>query len=166
MIQLCEYCGKPLPRGRLKCDCEQQRVKDEEEKRIKYQETIAKAKEVNIKSVSTYLYDEQTDQYFAEIEDFVDEYKDNTEFEDDEEMLENLPEVLWVCSIAKISMDATDIIENACEELHEEALDTISDEDKKELQKCLDKWCSEHGGTTTYYPCYKEYVRVKKEWFD
>ena len=43
-------------------------------------------------------------------------------------------------------------------------IDYISDE--KELQECLDKWCEKQTGTTTYYPCYKEYVKVKKEWFD
>lgn len=166
VIRLCEYCGKPLPRGRLKCDCEQQRVKDKEEKRIKYQETIEKAKEVDIEFVSTYLYDEQTDHYFDEIEDFVYEYKDDAEFENDEEMLENLPEVLWVCSKAEISMDADWIIENACEDLHEDARDNISDKEEKELQEFLDKWCEKQTGTTTYYPCYKEYVRVQKEWFD
>ena len=166
VIRLCEYCGKPLPRGRLKCDCEQQRVKDKEEKRIKYQETIEKAKEIDIKSASTYLYDEQTDHYFAEIEDFVDEYKDSTEFENDEEMRENLPEVLWVCSKSEISMDADWIIENACEELHEDARDNISDKEEKELQEFLDKWCEKQTGTITYYPCYKEYVKVQKEWFD
>ena len=37
---------------------------------------------------------------------------------------------------------------------------------KKELQEFLDKWCAKQTGTTTYYPCYKEYVRVQKEWFD
>lgn len=164
VIRLCEYCGKQLPRGILKCTCEQQIEKDKEEKKIKYQETIEKAKEIDIESVSTYLYDEQTDHYFAEIEDFVDEYKDNTDYENDEEMLENLPEVLWVCSKAEISIDADSIIENACEELHEDARDSVSDE--KELQEFLDKWCAKQTGTTTYYPCYKEYVRVQKEWFD
>ena len=166
VIRLCEYCGKPLPKGRLKCDCEQQKAKDEEEKRLKYQELIEKAKEVVVKSVSTYLYDEKTDYYFDEIEDFVDEYKDNALFENDEEMLENLPEVLWVCSKAEISMDAGSIIENACENLHEDAYDTISDKDTRRLQEFLDEWCRKQTGTTTYYPCYKEYVRVKKEWFD
>ena len=60
-------------------------------------------------------------------------------------------------------MDADSIIENACEELYEDARDNISDE--KELQEFLDKWCEKQTGTTTYYPCYKEYVRVQKEWF-
>ena len=164
VIRLCEYCGKQLPRGILKCTCEQQIEKEKEEKKIEYQETIEKAKEIDIESVSTYLYDEQTDHYFAEIEDFIDEYKDNTDYENDKEMLENLPEVLWVCSKAEISMDADSIIENACDELHEDARDYISDE--RELQEFLNRWCEKQTGTTTYYPCYKEYVRVQKEWFD
>ncbi len=163
-IKTCEYCEKPLMKETSRCSCEEYKEHEEEEKRIKYQETIKKAKEVGIKSVSTYLYDEQTDHYFAEIEDFVDEYKDNTDYENDEEMLENLPEVLWVCSKAEISIDADSIIENACDELHEDARDNISDE--KELQEFLDKWCEKQTGTTTYYPCYKEYVKVKKEWFE
>ncbi len=166
VVNICKYCGKQLPKGKLKCDCKRQKSIDEEEKRIKYQETIVKAKEVDIKSVSTYLYDEQTDHYFAEIEDFIEEYKDNTYFENDEEMLNNLPEVLWVCSEVDISMDAGSIIENACDDLHEDALDAISYEDERELQDLLDKWCEKQSGTKTYYPCYKEYVRVQKEWFD
>ena len=63
-----------------------------------------------------------------------------------------------------LGFDEDIIIENACDELHEDARDNISDE--KELQEFLDKWCEKQTGTTTYYPCYKEYVRVKKEWFD
>lgn len=166
VVNICKYCGKQLPKGRLKCNCEQQKVIDEKENRIKYQETIENAKEVDIKSVSTYLYDQQTDHYFAEIEDFVEEYKDNADFESDEKMLNNLPEVLWVCSEADISIDADSIIENACDNLHEDALDVISYEDRQELQEFLDKWCEKQSGTRTYYPCYKEYVRVQKEWFD
>lgn len=168
VIRLCEYCGKPLPRGRLKCDCEHQRVKDEEEKRIKYQETIEKAKEVYITDLpeDTWFYDEQTDDYFSDIECFVDSYKDNTEYENDEEMIDILPHVLWICDSTDISMDAGSIIEDACENLHEDALDSISYKDKKELQKILDEWCAKQTGTRTVYPCYKEYVRVQKEWFD
>ena len=75
-----------------------------------------------------------------------------------------IPKVLWNCEEVKLSMDADSIIENACEELHEDARGNISDE--KELQEFLDKWCEKQSGTTTYYPCYKEYVRVQKEWFE
>ena len=171
VIRLCEYCGKPLPRARLKCDCEQQIKKDEEEKRVKYQEIIAKAKEIELKDASYYIYDEQSEQYFSDKDEFVEHWWDCFLNNDDEDTFQfddyfekYVPKVLWNCEEVKISINADSIIENACGELHEDARDNISDE--KELQEFLDKWCAKQTGTTTYYPCYKEYVKVQKEWFD
>ena len=77
VTRLCEYCGKPLSRGRLKCDCERQKEKDEEERRIKHQKTIARAKEVNVQSTPDYLYEENSDKYFLGIDDFVDYHRQN-----------------------------------------------------------------------------------------
>ncbi len=168
VIKKCEYCGKILPKGRLKCDCEKQREIDEKERRIKYKEMISKATEVDMKDIGsdTWLYDEQTDDYFSDVDCFVEAYKDNEEFANAKEMFENLPEVLWLCDNVDISMDADSIIESACEELHEEAEENITDEDRKELQGMLDRWCKKQTGTTTLYPNYEKYVRVKKEWFE
>jgi len=36
VIEKCRYCGKIISKGRLKCDCKQQREIDKEEGRIKY----------------------------------------------------------------------------------------------------------------------------------
>lgn len=169
VIKLCEYCGKQIDRRYIeKCDCEQYKAKEEEENRIKYQEKIAKAKEVDIQEVDSdiWFYDEQTDDYFPDIDFFVDSYKDFEEYETDEEMMNNLPEVLWLCGSTDISMDAGSIIESACEDLHEDALENISYDDKNELQDLLDSWCKKQTGTRTVYPNYKEYVRVRKEWFE
>ena len=167
VIRLCAYCGKPLPRCTSRCDRKQYKAKEEEEKRIKYQEKISKAEEVNIKDINLdiWFYDEQTDDYFSDIDYFVDAYKDFDEYKSDEEMLDNLPEVLWLTDHMDISMDADQIIESACEELHEDASENISGEDRKELQDMLDEWCKKQTGTRTVYPNYKKYVRVRKEWF-
>jgi len=52
----------------------------------------------------------------------------------------------------ELSIDASDILEDACSDLHEDAMDNISVEDEKELQLLLDKWCEDNKqGTTTYY---------------
>lgn len=59
-----------------------------------------------------------------------------------------------------ISIDADNILENACEELHEDAMESICIDDKIRLQEFLDGWCKEQTGTTTYYPCYEKYVIV------
>lgn len=168
-LKTCKYCGKVLPKSVNRCDCKDFLEHEREKQRIKYQETIDKAKEIDLKDASYYMYDEQSEKYFFDEGEFVDyylqEYKDGSggcsnfnEFFEYE-----VPKVLWNCEETKISMDADSIIDNACEELHEDARDNISDE--KELQEFLDKWCAKQGGTTTYYPCYREYVRVQKEWF-
>ena len=123
-----------------------------------------------MKDASEYIYDEESEQYFCDEFSFVDHWWDLYKEGDhdcsnfDEYLEKYIPKVLWNCEEVKISMDADSIIENACEELHEDARDNISDE--KELQEFLDKWCAKQTGTTTYYPCYKEYVKVQKEWFD
>ena len=169
VIRLCKYCGKQIQKGSIdNCDCEQYKAKEAEEKRVKYQETIAKAKDIAIEDLpeDTWLYDEQTDDYFSDINYFVDAYKDNEDFETEEQMLENLPPVLWVCKSVDIAMDAYSIIESACEELHEDAMDHISHQDIEHLQNFMDEWCEKQTGTKTAYPCYKEYVRVQKEWFE
>ena len=67
------------------------------------------------------------------------------------------PVRLWVTSVEKISVDATNVIENACSDLHEDAYERC---DEGSLQKLLDDWCKEQTGTTTYYPCYKQYVEI------
>ena len=170
-IKICKYCGKPLPKQTNRCSCDGYKEQEAEEKRIKYQETIEKAKEIELKDTSYYVYDEQSDKYFTDEDEFVEYWLDcflNNDDEDtfqfDEYFEKYIPKVLWNCEVVKISMDADSIIENACDELHEDARDNISD--KKELQEFLDKWCEKQTGTTTYYPCYKEYVKVQKEWFD
>lgn len=169
VIRLCQYCGKQIQKRYIdRCDCEQYKAKEEEKKRIKYQEKISRAEEVDIKNIDSnmYFYDEQTNDYFSDIDSFVDSYKDFDDYESDEKMINNLPEVLWLTDPVDISMDADSIIESACEELHEDAYDNISSEDRKELQNMLDEWCKEQIGTRTVYPNYKKYVIVRKEWFE
>ena len=169
-IKTCKYYGKLLPKQTNRCSCDGYREQEAEEKRIKYQDVINKAKEIELKDASEYIYDEESEQYFCDEFSFVDHWWDLYQEGDhdcsnfDEYLEKYIPKVLWNCEEVKISMDADSIIENACEELHEDARDNISDE--KELQDFLNKWCAKQTGTTTYYPCYKKYVRVRKEWFD
>lgn len=168
VIRLCQYCGKQIQKGSIDyCDCEQYKAKEKEEKRIKYQEQISVAEEVDIKDIDSemWFYDEQTDDYFSDIDYFVDTYKDSDEYESDEEMIKNLPEVLWLTDSVDISIDADQIVETACEELHDDVSENISGDDRKELQNMLNEWCKKQTGTRTVYPNYKKYVRVRKEWF-
>lgn len=152
--ELCEFCGKPYKqRGYRHCDCRGFK-KDEEEKRIKkWEEKVSKAKEVRESDVTTYLYCEEFDTYYPEADDFFEDYE--MKFSDKE--IYTKPVRLWVCSETKISIDAGNVIENACDDLSEDASENC---DYKSLQKLLDDWCKKQTGTTTYYPCYKEYVMI------
>ena len=142
VISLCQYCGKQIQKGYIdRCNCEKYKAKEEEKNRITYQKMITRADEIDIKNINSdmWFYDEQTGDYFSDVESFVDAYRDFDEYEADEEMMNNLPEVLWLCDTVDISMDADYIIDSACEELHEDARDNISTDDKKELQDMLDE---------------------------
>ncbi len=167
VVKVCEYCGKILPKGTTQCDCEQYKRVKEQRGRIAYQLMIAKATEVNLEDIDSNacLYDDQMDKYFWGIEDFVNTYEGSEAFKDKKEMLDNLPMVLWLCDKENISFDADSIISDACESLHEDAYDNISNASKKELQNLLNDWCERQSGTTTYYPNYNQYIRVKEEWF-
>lgn len=152
--ELCQFCGEPFKQPDYRhCDCEGFK-KSEEEKRIKkWEETVAKAKEVQESDVKTYLYCKEFDTYYSEVDDFFEEYE--REYSDEE--VYTKPERLWVCDVAEISVDATDVVESACSDLHEEAYRNC---DKDTLQRLLDDWCEKQSGTTTYYPCYKGYVTI------
>lgn len=169
-LKTCKYCGKVLSKDFNRCDCEEFLEQEREEQRIKYQETIDKAKEIELKDAAYYIYDAESEKYFSDEDEFSDHYWDLYQegdhdcFNFDEYFEKHIPKVLWNCKEVKMSIDADSIIENACDDLHEDARDNITDE--KELQEFLDKWCEKQSGTTTYYPSYKEYIRVQKEWFD
>lgn len=169
-LRKCEYCGEALNKFNS-CDCDKSKEAKAKLQFEKYQEKILRAKEVKPEDVTTYLYDADNNKYYADteefVEDFYDSYAEDNGFCDSFEQCADMcaPKILWVTESTTMSMDAASIIESACDELHEDAMDNISYKDRDELQKYLDEWCAKQYGTETFYPCYKEYVKVKKEWF-
>lgn len=151
--RLCPYCGQPYKnQGYMYCDCEGQKKADEEERIKKWNEKVAKAVAVDKKDVDTMLYCEEFDEYYATVDDFFEDYVCNREEDGDER-----PVRLWVCSIEKIHIDADSVVDNACQELYEDAYEQC---DIGGLQNLLDAWCKDQTGATTYYPCYKQYVEI------
>lgn len=132
-------------------DCEKQKKADEEERIKKWNEKVAEAVAVDEKDVKTMLYCEETDQYYCDLDDFF----VNWYSEHDKEDIK--PQRLWVTAVIKITIDAGDVVRDACEELHENAYDYC---DVSSLQELLNGWCEEQTGTTTYYPSYKQYVVI------
>ncbi len=160
--RLCEFCGKPIPKGYVdKCDCDTYKQKQVNKAKIKYKQRIDKATEIKPEDTVEWLYDDIHDKYYEDIGEFIDNIEMDYDYLDDL-FFDELPEVLWVCYPQNISIDASGVIERACEDLHEDADENC---DYKSLQKLLDDWCKEQSGTTTVYPEYKKYIVVKKEWF-
>ena len=147
----CLHCDKILDKSTStsKCSCEkynQERLKERQDKDL---ETWNKAKKISYEEACenyTMLYIDSHDKYIN-IEDF-EEWIHDEGYEEDE--IKSLR--VYVTNSTDLSMDASDIIENACSDLHEDAMDNISDEDKNKLQLLLDTWCEDNmQGTTTYY---------------
>ena len=90
-----------------RCDCNEYKEQESEEKRIKYQDTIEKAKEIELKDTSYYVYDEQSDKYFTDEDEFVEYYWQSyldgsggcNNF--DEYFEYEIPKVLWNCEELK-----------------------------------------------------------------
>jgi len=155
VVNTCVFCGKPTMKGYIsKCDCEGYKAQEHEKELQKYQERINKAVCRPLDEFDTYLYCEENDKYYSEVEDFVEDYYED-EFED-------IPQILWFTSKQDLSIDAGNIIESACDDLHEDASDNF---DYESLQKMLNEWCDKQSGTTSYTPDYTMYVKVEKEWF-
>ena len=152
--RLCPYCGQPYKnQAYLHCDCKGQKQADREKKDKEKEERLVNAVVVDEKDVDTMLYCEEWDEYYDSTDDFFEDYAAN--YSDQEEY--EKPNVLWVCTVEKIHIDADRVIEDACEKLHEDAAEQC---DARSLQKMLDHWCEDQTGTTTYYPCYKQYVVI------
>lgn len=156
--KLCPYCGEPYKnQGYRHCDCVGQKNADIKEQFKKWKELFNKAVIVNEKDIDTMLYCKEFNKYYNSTKDFFDDYSTNY----NETYIK--PERLWVTNTEKISIDASYIIENACQELHEDAIEEC---DESSLQKLLDDWCKEQTGTTTYYPCYEKYVVIDWDSFN
>ena len=154
--RLCPYCGQPYKnQGYMHCDCEGQKKADEEERINKWNEKVANAVAVDEKDVNTMLYCEEFDEYYDTVDDFFDDYFGR--YTDEEFNNDGRPERLWVCSVEKIHIDADNVVDNVCQELHEDAYEQC---DIGSLQDILDDWCKDQVGATTYYPCFKQYVKI------
>jgi hypothetical protein len=144
--QKCPGCGN-LCKQPFYCSCGYfDKQKDENWKREKEEqwETAAKIPVNEAWEKYKCLYVDNVDQYVfspEELDDLIDEYE------------LDVPSLKIYATITKhLYIDASSVIEGACEDLHEDANDCC---DIKELQEILDKWCEKQTGTDTFYPSYK-----------
>jgi len=88
------------------------------------------------------------DGYYVETDMLIEWIEDK---ESDDEDFDRSTLQVYGTYQTQIGFDAGTIVEDACDELHEEAFDRIPGEAIKELQIILDDWAGSHGiGTVTY----------------
>lgn len=93
------------------------------------------------------FYDEFSDNYFFEYDEIKEYYDD---YENGE-----VPKWAFACNFEEFGLDADRILENECEDHHEDIYDTLNDID--ELHIFIDKWNKkQHAGS--YYQDYKKVV--------
>lgn len=142
VIDLCPNCGQPKhgmcmnEECRIKAEAEQEKLRYDKAK--KYTLVTAPCKSTIMYFSDVYGANEG---YFSEIEDLVD-------YCNDEGI--RVPDYIWGTYKSQITIDAYDIVENACDGLWEDAGDSIDSKDLAELQDFLDDWCAKQIGTKTY----------------
>ena len=148
----CLHCGDILDRSSCQCNCEGAKEESIQERHAKDLEIWNKAKKISYEEAIKdfiMIYIDNYDKYIM-TED-LEEWIENQE-SDNEELISHRSLRIYGTQILDLQINAYDVIENACSDLHEDAMDNISDEDQKELQILLDKWCEENKqGTTSYY---------------
>jgi len=152
----CLHCGEILVRGTSRCDCKQSNLECIQERYDKYLETWNKAKKISFEETTNDFIMIYIDNYakYLMVEE-LEEWIEDKENEADQSICREELRV-YGTYIMELSIDASDIIENACGDLHEDARDNISVQEEEKLQLLLDQWCEENKqGTTSYYADFK-----------
>jgi len=150
IITLCPICKQPKKGVCVNLKCRELRDAEDEQKRLEkavranYKDVPPESKKMMYSRI--YPYNEG---YFGDIDDLLEYCQDNGV---------SVPPHVWSTEKTSLSMDAGSIIEDACEKLHENAIDNIDGE--KELQEFLDGWCAKQTGTDTYMVDYKYAIEV------
>ena len=162
VVKRCKYCHKIIPKGRLKCDCAEQRQIDELEEKEREKETLGNAIEKPASEFEMYYSDcfSDNDGYFEDFDEFFDNWK--YQLEEGEVDDNKRPEFVYGTFAIDMKIDADDIVENALEDFYEDARWEIADKSMEELQNYLDKWCEECGVGQTFY--YDKQYKVRIPW--
>ncbi|MFJ7661991.1 hypothetical protein ACIQXW_06275 [Lysinibacillus sp. NPDC097162] len=145
----CEHCNELIAKGWTVCNCETVRKQKDEQQVREAKERWSKIPKISLENAlanTGMLYVEDFDEYVSSnaFEDWIEYQRD----EDGNFDPKNLR--IYVTRCESIYLSAAEIVENALEELHEDA--EVSNQAMEQLQTFLDQWCKENGGgTQTYY---------------
>lgn len=151
VVNICSECGKTYRGSCVTPTCEETRKSRFESERFEKAHKYKCLEDVpeNLKGMlysDVYKYDNG---YFTQLEDLYDFCTvHNVE----------VPNYVWCTTKSVLSLDASDILDMYCEDLHESAKENISTADIKELQDYLTKWCEKQSTSTETY--YTDYAHV------
>lgn len=168
VIHYCEHCGKELPKGRCKCDCDAVKSEDKAKEAAKEAELLEKAEKFPSSALGDKFgmcfseYFGHNEGFFSEWQEFFEEWYDLVH-DDNDGVEPERPKYVWGTDEEMIQIDASDVVDRVTEDLWEGAREQISDKDLDELQDYLDKWCAQQLGTKTYMQSYKSVVEIPWE---
>lgn len=161
--RVCKYCGAPGSRmyihAETNCQCEGASAERSQE-RARKKEHWDKADKICLEEAIKrfeLVYIDGPDECVSpeDIMERLDELK-----QDDPDL--PLPYIWGTCTTELVLPNAYDLVTDACEELHEDALFNISKTEIEELQKSMDRWVEGITGTTTYWPDFKIAITVEQ----
>ncbi len=163
VIKRCPHCGSLMERGYCSCK-ESQRAKylDEARKKQEAMDNAPIAPKEELDKVECFYSESYggNDGYFFDWEEFFEYWFENSTPDSVR------PEYVWITEPVRMSIDAQNIIEQATDDLYEDASQDVSDKERKELQDFLDDWCRRCGVGTTYFESHKYKVRIPWEEYD
>ena len=148
VLTRCQYCGElAVYNHRCQGMKDAERLERYERKKAKWDKVPKITLEEAIKRFVMVFIDLGDGEYVDS--DMLIEWIEDRE--SDDECLDRTTLRVYGTYKTEISFNAGIIIEEACDELHEEAFDRISGEAIKEMQDFFDKWAKENGGGTVTY---------------
>ena len=160
VVRRCNYCGKLLNRGWLKCDCETQKAIEKAVEQEKERKALEDARLLSDAEASrmTMFYSE----YYPDNEGFFEDWDDFFEaWEKNHKPEEERPEYVWATRENRMFIDAESIVESACDDLDEDAYDRVSAAIPA-LQDVIDEWLNKYG-TSSFSVCREAKVRIPWE---
>lgn len=154
----CERCGAELPYKSywLLCDkCRAEKEKEEELKRF------SKAQKYSIKNVPPERCEMMYSDYYGYNEGYFSEIEELEEYCADNDI--EMPGYVYCTSCHQLNIDVDSLVENECEDLHEDAYEWIGEKDIEELRTFVNDWCKKQTGTRTFYVDRSAVIIIKEK---
>jgi hypothetical protein len=152
VIQLCPMCHTPIRGMCTNPEC--RKIEEDKAENRRFAKAIKSTYDNVPNKQKEMLYSESygyNEGYFSDIDELI-EYCEENESE--------VPKYVWSTTKNTLSIDACNIVSQACEELHEDAYQNVTDE--QELQDFLDKWCNKQSGVDTFMVDYKYAISISE----